>query len=43
MLKLDQWICQADQQKAAWFESDFCKSSVSYIATLSTIENGPFF
>ncbi len=26
-----QWICRIDQQKAAWFESDFCVSCASYI------------
>ncbi len=29
-----------DQQKAAWFEMDFCVSCAS--ATLPTMENGPF-
>lgn len=29
----------AEQQKAAWIESDFCASSASYIATLLTTDN----
>ncbi len=31
-----------DQQKAAWFESDFCVSCASCIYTLLTIYNIPF-
>ncbi len=37
VLKLDVQI----QQKTAWFESDFCVNSVSYIDTLLKIDNGP--
>ncbi len=37
--KLVTQICCTDQQKAAWFESDFCVTSASYITTLLKIEN----
>ncbi len=37
------WIHCFDQQKAAWFEIDLCVSCASYVATLVTIENYPFF
>ncbi len=30
------------QQKDAWFESDFCVSCASCIATLLTTDKGPF-
>lgn len=33
-------ICRVDEQKATWFQSDFCVSCVSCIATL--FDNGPF-
>ncbi len=41
--KLVTQILSIDQQKAAWFETDFCVSCASYIYTLLTIENGTFF
>ncbi len=28
IFKLVKWICRIDQQKAAWFESDFCASCI---------------
>lgn len=35
--------CHVDQQKAPWFENDFCLSCASYIATLWTVISWPFF
>ncbi len=35
--KLVTQISHIEQQKAAWFESDFCVSCASYIATLISI------
>ncbi len=35
-------ICDNDEQKAAWFESDFHVICASYIFTLLTVDNGLF-
>ncbi len=34
------WLCD-EQQKAAWFERDFCVSRASYIATILTMDHFP--
>ncbi len=34
------WLCD-EQQKAAWFERDFCVSRASYIASLLTMDHFP--
>lgn len=36
-------ICHFDQQKPAWFESNFCMSCDLYISALLTKYNEPFF
>ncbi len=35
-------IHRVDQQKAAWFESDFCVNCASYITTILMIDNGSY-
>ncbi len=40
VLKLAVQIHQADQQKTAWFESDFCVKSFTYIDTPLKTDNG---
>lgn len=42
MFKSVMWIYHTDQQKAAWFEHDFCVNGASYVATLKLTNNGPF-
>jgi len=42
-VKIFRWICHADQQIAAWFESDFCVSSASLITILLTMDNKPVY
>jgi len=39
--KLVSQIYHLDQQKPAWFESDFCVSCASFITTPLTVDNGP--
>jgi len=35
---MSQSIYYVEQQKAAWFESDFCVSGAPYISTLFTMD-----
>lgn len=35
LFKLLKWICRTDQQKAAWFEGDFCLSCMCFIHLLT--------
>ncbi len=36
------WILHIDQQKADWFESDFCVSTALKHPNTIEIDNGPF-